>query len=204
MWHVCPLPCLFRMLNHWRGIQNMWRVCFHSDVAPNQAKRKRSHKKVACVCFCLTLIKLSNYPRLAQLIWLTSVVSVREFMNTRVDSERQWDAAAHQEINIGRSTTCTHLRTHLGPADGGLQSCDSVCEACKEGGSVAVRLNARMAAWLRASCECRRKVTDARQNQRLRNSCFRRILSAQHNTSSQFLLSELQLKQLLFKWSTKN
>lgn len=186
MWHVCPLPCLFRMLNHWRGIQNM------------------SHKKVACVCFCLTLIKLSNYPRLAQLIWLTSVVSVREFMNTRVDSERQWDAAAHQEINIGRSTTCTHLRTHLGPADGGLQSCDSVCEACKEGGSVAVRLNARMAEWLRASCECRRKVTDARQNQRLRNSCFRRILSAQHNTSSPFLLSELQLKQLLFKWSTKN
>lgn len=194
--HKCDMSALCPAFLECWIIDEEFRTCgvfvFIQMFAPNQAKRKRSHKKVACVCFCLTPIKLSNYPRLAQFIWLTFVVSVREFMNTCVDSERQLDAAAHQEVNIGHFITCTHLRTHLGPADGGLQSCDWVCEACKEGGSVTVRLNARVAEWLQAPCEW------------LRNSCFRRILSAQHNKSSQFLLSELELKQLLFRWSTKN
>lgn len=72
------------------------------------------------------------------------VESVTEFMNACVDSQRQLDAATQPGINISPFITCKHLCTHLGPADGGLQSCDSACEACGGGGSVKVGLNAWM------------------------------------------------------------
>lgn len=65
-------------------------------------------------------------------------------MNACVDSQRQLDAATQPGINISPFITCKHLCTHLGPADGGLQSCDSACEACRGGGSVTVGLNAWM------------------------------------------------------------
>ena len=34
------LSSLFTLLNHWQGIQDMWYVWFHSEVAPDPAKQK--------------------------------------------------------------------------------------------------------------------------------------------------------------------
>lgn len=85
-----PTPPFFRLLNNWQGIQNMWRVWFRSGVEPDQEKRKQSRKKKkSCMRVPLFKSHQAKYWPFTDSVRLANfVVSVRDFVKTCVDSER--------------------------------------------------------------------------------------------------------------------